>query len=333
MALPKQIQERAAALAAFEKQQDEQDSPAAVPEQDEPQRDEQEKEPEVVSQEGSGEQGQELQKEVKEDNAGSEDGATDVWEERYKHLNGKYQSEVPRLHQELKELRAAMQQMHQQMQEAQKAKPAPEPEPPASLITDEDVDAYGADLVDLQRRVAQEVMQKELSKLRQESEQLKQQLTQVKGSTFEARLHQAVPDFAEINQDPRWVAWLNEFDPMIQGPRRQVAQAAYMREDANAVKTYVDLFKQSIGASASPAPAQQVKQSKQAELQKQVQPARVASTAAPASAGQQNRVYSQREMATGYERIRTLISRGKLEEASALEAELSAAYMEGRVSG
>lgn len=107
-----------------------------------------------------------------------------------------------------------------------------------------------------------------------------------------------------------------------------------MREDANAVKAYVDLFKQATGAQPNQAAtAQQVKQSKQAELQKQVQPARVASTAAPASAGQQNRVYSQREMATGYERMRTLISRGKLEEASALEAELSAAYMEGRVSG
>jgi hypothetical protein len=222
--------------------------------------------------------------------------------------------------------------MHQQMQEAQKAKPEPEPEKPASLVTDEDVDAYGADLVDLQRRVAQEVMQAELAKIRKESEQLKQQMTQVRGSTFEARLLQAVPDFAEINQDARWFEWLNEFDPLIQGPRRQVAQAAYEREDANAVKAYVDLFKKSIGAQ-SEKPAQNVKQDKQAELQRQVQPARVASTAAPASASQQARVYSQREMAAGYERIRTLISRGKLEEASALEQELSAAYMEGRVSG
>jgi hypothetical protein len=243
------------------------------------------------------------------------------WEDRYKHLEGKYRAEVPRLHAEIRELRAALESL-----QAAAATPQPSATAPASdaLVTDRDVESFGEDLIDLQRRVAREVareFQGELQKLRAENAALQERVGQVQHGSFEARLRQAIPDFDEVNRSPAWIEWLNAVDPLLRGPRRAVAEAAYNRQDVEAVKAYVDLFRQ----TQSPAPA---KADRQAELKRQVQPTR-ASAAAPVS--QQGKVYTNTEAARAFNQIQKLVTQGRLDEAAVLEAEISAAYVEGRV--
>lgn len=253
------------------------------------------------------------------------------WEDRYKHLNGKYQKEVPRLYNEIKELRSTIAQMQEEQQRLAAARPPePEtpaqPEAPAALVTDMDVDAFGEDLIDLQRRVAREVaaeFRSELDKLRQENEQLKGQVSSVQSNTFETRLLQAVPDFVQINNDPAWIEWLNEVDPMLRAPRRTVAQAAFERGDVEGVKHYVDMFRRLSQPAAKP--------DRQAELERQVQPTRTAKQTAPATA--QPKMYTAAEAGAAFDRVQKLVAQGKYAEASALESEISAAYVEGRVSG
>ncbi|MEA3639962.1 MAG: hypothetical protein VBE63_08460 [Lamprobacter sp.] len=260
-----------------------------------------------------------------------EPAPSDDWEHKYKTLSGKYQNEVPRLHNEIRELRSALDVLHRQMSSANQPK---EPEAPPSLVTADDVDAFGEDLVDLQRRVAREVLAAETEKLRKENEAIRQQMQQVQGTSFEARLLQAVPDFQQVDQDPRWVAWLDEFDPMLQGPRRAIAQAAYSRGDVNAVRAYVDLFKRTIqpsddGAVPTQARAQQVA-NRQAELQRQVQPPKAAAPATTPKSGK-DRVFTRQEAEQSYNQVRQLLAKGKIDAAAALEQEISAAWMEGRV--
>lgn len=244
------------------------------------------------------------------------------WEDRYRHLEGKYRAEVPRLHAELRELRAEIELLRQKADTHAHAAPEQEPE---RFVTDQDVDAFGEDLIDLQRRVAREVgreFRAELTKLQQENQALREQVGHVQFGSFETRLRQAVPDFDQVNQSREWIEWLNTYDPLLQGPRRVVAEAAYNRNDVDAVKAYVDLFKQTLVPAQRP--------DRQAELKRQVQPAKATAGVTPSA---QAKLYTSAEAAAVFNRIQRLTMNGDIDAAAALEAEISAAYVEGRVSG
>ncbi len=244
------------------------------------------------------------------------------WEDRYRHLEGKYRAEVPRLHAELRELRAEIDLLRQKAAPPAPAAPEQEPE---RFVTDQDVDAFGEDLIDLQRRVAREVgreFRAELTKLQQENQALREQVGVVQFGSFETRLRQAIPDFDQVNQSREWIEWLNAYDPLLQGPRRVVAEAAYNRNDVDAVKAYVDLFKQTLVPAQRP--------DRQAELKRQIQPAKATAGATPNA---QTKLYTSAEAAAVFNRIQRLTMQGDIDAAAALEAEISTAYVEGRVSG
>jgi hypothetical protein len=70
---------------------------------------------------------------------------------------------------------------------------------------------------------------------------------------------------------------------------------------------------------------------RETELEKQVAPNRSASSTATRSVGKDAKIYSQGELTNAWTKIRTLSSDGKYDDAAKLEAELTLAYMEGRV--
>ena len=73
------------------------------------------------------------------------------------------------------------------------------------------------------------------------------------------------------------------------------------------------------------------RQTRQAELEKQVAPNRSANSANTKSVGKDVKVYSEREIAAAWTKIRTLNTRHKYDEAQKLEADITTAYLEGRV--
>ena len=247
------------------------------------------------------------------------------WEHKYRRLQGKYDAEVPRLHQQVKELQAAIQQMQHQ---AQQPPPPPAPEKPAEperYVSDEDVANYGEDFVDIQRRITLDTTRELRKQVEELKAQLQQQGTQVRTVSFETQLQDAIPDFKKVNHDPSWVEWLNTYDPLLRAPRRAVAQAAYAQGDVAAVKEYVELWRKSQGQAAPEAP----KVSREKELQRQVQPSR-ASASAPSSGAK--KTYTLGEAEALFNRIQHLTAQGRIDEAKRLDAEISAAYAEGRIS-
>ena len=256
----------------------------------------------------------------------------DDFKQKYNTLRGKYDAEVPRLHQQLKDLASELNAL-KKAQEEKPVEPA-KPKEKVSYVTDEDRAEFGEELIDVQRRVAKEVAQDyedrfeaQAEIIKQLQDQLKQNDSKVGEMSFSQKLGQLVPDFAQIDNDPRWVEWLNEVDPIIRDQRRVLAQAAFDKGDADAVAHYVKLFKQSLG---EPEAKVQEKAVRQTELEKQVSPSRSATTASTPT-DRKSRVYSQREIDAGWNKIRTLNTKGQFAEAEKLEAELTAAYLEGRV--
>ena len=253
--------------------------------------------------------------------------AEEKWEQKYKTLKGMYDAEVPRLHADLRDLKAQVDSLRK-ASETKPAEPA-KPAAPTKLVTDADVEAFGSDLIEVQRKVAREVAAEfrgELDAMRAENEKLREQLTstgtQVSEASFEQRLYRMVPDFEAVNANPKWIAWLNEVDPLLRAPRSSVAQQAFNRGDAEGVAHYVAMFKQTI------APVEQ-KADKTEELERQLQPNRGATSAPPTS--QKGKVYTNADIEKMFRKATDLGTKGQVDAAKKLEAEIDAAYMEGRV--
>lgn len=256
---------------------------------------------------------------------------SESFKQKYATLRGKYDAEVPRLHQQVKELTDQMNAIREEAEAAKKAE-AEKPKEKVSYVTDADREEYGDDLIDFQRRVAKEASQEYEERFEQQAkviEELRQQISstgnQVGEVGFTQKLNNLVPGFDQLDNDERWVAWLNEYDPMTRGPRRDQAQAAFNAGDAEAVAHYVGLFRESVE------PVANGKSDRDTELEKQVTPSRSASTVTNKSSSKNSKVYSEKELNNAWTKIRTLNTQGKYDDAEKLEAELTAAYMEGRV--
>lgn len=312
MALPKQVEAQLRELEALEKQLTDAQNPEQTPA--EPPQDPQ---PALVE-----------PKPVEPTPTPTEPVAVDEkWEQKYKTLKGMYDAEVPRLHADLRDLKAQVDNLRK-ASETKPVEPA-KPAAPAKLVTDADVEAFGSDLIEVQRKVAREVAAEfrgELDAMRAENEKLREQLTstgtQVSEASFEQRLYRMVPDFEAVNADPKWIAWLNEVDPLLRAPRSSVAQQAFNRGDAEGVAHYVSLFKQNSKPVEPTA-------DKTEELERQIQPNRGATSATPTS--QKGKVYADADIQKMFRKATDLNIRGQSDAAKKLEAEIDAAYMEGRV--
>lgn len=244
------------------------------------------------------------------------------WEQKYRTLKGMFDAEVPRLHEQNKDLARQLQTLSAQFDAMKKpAEPAP------ALVTDKDVETFGSDLIDVQRRVVREELKSELDARDKRIAQLEAQLAQTGGQvetmSFEQRLNLRVPDFVKLNSDPAWVAFLNEVDPLTGEPRRAYAQAVYNAGDVERVAKVVDLFRSMQGTpDATRAQAKR-------ELERQVAPSRTATASAPVQGTE--KFYTEAEMTRLFAKVRDLNIQGKYDEAQKLEAELSLAYVQGRV--
>lgn len=254
--------------------------------------------------------------------------AEEKWEQKYKTLKGMYDAEVPRLHADMRDLKAQV----DNLRKAAETKPAEQAKPVVAekLVTDADVEAFGSDLIEVQRKVAREVAAEfrgELDAMRAENGKLREQLnstdTQVSEAGFEQRLYRMVPDFAAVNTDPQWINWLNEIDPLLRAPRSSVAQQAFNRGDAEGVAHYVSLFRQSISSVEPTA-------DKTNELELQIQPNRSATSTPPNS--QKGKTYTNADIEKMFRKATDLGIRGQTDAAKKLEAEIDAAFMEGRVT-
>lgn len=317
MALPRQVADKIKEVEALEQQlSGEQPKPSAQPQE--------ELKPEVETPEAELPEVEETPK-VEEAPKAEEPKVNDeedvaVWKQKYKTLKGMYDAEVPKLHSQVKELKGELEKVAATVKAREEAQPK-------NLVTDDDVENFGEDMVDFQRRVATEVASKyeaELAELRTKLDQVSSDAKQTVGETkFDAQLHRLVPDFDAINADPKWVAWLDEVDPILRAPRRTLAQQAFESGDAEGVAYYVDLFK-SVNNVEPP------KEKPNKELESQIQPNRTTSSATPKGAP---KVYTSAQISQMFKKAATLSSTNRIEEANKLEAEIDAAYMENRVRG
>jgi hypothetical protein len=255
----------------------------------------------------------------------------ETWEQKYHTLKGKFDAEVPRLYAQVREMNSQIGQLTTDLAVA-KAQPAqPVPASTTSLITEQDKEAFGSDLIDLIERATEAKMAGSRSleaQLTAEIAELKGKLgnvTERQGASdkdrYESALTTAVPDWQALNVDQGFLNWLAEVDPVYGLPRQYALTNAYEALDANRTATIFNQYKKSL------APAAQ--SNNRADLQRQVAPTRSRTSPAPTNPNVDKRVYNQQDIDAFYTEWR----RGLIDDAEAvqIEKDIHAATVEGRI--
>jgi len=253
------------------------------------------------------------------------------WEAKYHTLKGMYDAEVPRLHAQVRELNTQVQTLITEVERAKVQTPVEPPKVP-SLITEQDKEAFGPDLIDLINRATETqvaTLRTRETELVEEIKQLKSQLGNVSErqvvsdkDRFLNGLSQRVDDWQTLNTDQGFLTWLQEVDPVYGLPRQVALNNAYEVLDIGRVATIFETYK------ALVAPKQTSQTKAQQELQRQIAPTRSRSSAPPADT-QSNKIYTQNEIAMFYDEWR----RGLIDndDAVRIEKDIHAASAEGRI--
>jgi hypothetical protein len=265
--------------------------------------------------------------------------------QKYKTLQGMYNAEVPRLHQQNREMTQRVQQMEQLLaslsaQQQQQQPAAPAQSVADKLVTDKDVEEYGESL-DVMRKVSRE----ELGPMTQRLAQIEAMLRQMQSSVvpqvqnlthrqqmnseqqFWADLATSVPTFREINGNEAFQSWLLEADPLTGITRQTYLDDAQRNLDARRVSNF---FRTWLEVTGQAAVAQSTGSAASSELEKQVAPGRSRGAGTPANTNKA-KVYTPQDIQVFFNDVRVGKYKGREQDRARIERDIFAAQRENRI--
>lgn len=266
-----------------------------------------------------------------------EDENSQTWKDRYFGLQGRYASSQ-KLIGEQEEI---MRQMGREVLQARAAPPrhqAPPPLPPQDYITEQDVQNYGSELIDLTQRAAAQVVAPQLQRIEEENARLREQLAREARRGLDQQVELAVPNYREIDRNPRWHDWLLGIDVFSGRVRQQLLNEAISSASAPRVISFFKGFLQEEVATGhrEPAPSSMATLAREPAVPLvalatpgRARPATGGDTAVPSN----KPTYTRAEIARLYDQQRRGAYAGREAEWARQEADIIAAPLEGRVRG
>lgn len=277
-----------------------------------------------------------------EHKAGGKKESEETLTQKYRTLQGMYNAEVPRLHQQNKELQGRIQQM-EQLLATLTAGPASAPAAPqqmSRLVTEEDVEAYGESL-DVMRKVSREeympvaqkiaMLERELQRMQTQVvpqvNTLAQRQAQSAEQQFWAQLSGAVPNWQDINNNPDFQTWLLQVDPLIGISRQTLLDDAQRNFDVGRIATFFHTWSEISGYASD---AQNTRRNETAsQLEKQVAPGKSRSTGV--AAGPSSKTYTPEDIRMFFDAVRQGKYKGREAERDRIERDIFAAQRENRI--
>ena len=201
---------------------------------------------------------------------------------------------------------------------------------PTRTVTSEDEEAFGADHIDLARRIAGEVFEQKITALNDKIARLEKSITGVgetvaktAAETFDEALERRVPEWRATNVDPAFMAWLSEEEGMSGRTRLDLLNAAYGDSNLERTAKFFTAFRALNAKPATPA-------AKVDNVTKLVSPGKSRSAATPAPAPANADIWTKADIARLYDDKRNgRITQAQFDE---YERDLFAAQREGRLA-
>jgi len=264
--------------------------------------------------------------------------AEDVnWKERALTAEG-------RLHATRQDLGQLQEDYYREVAQHQRAQRQPKPRreaPPApkQFLTPKDEEAFGPELLDVAQRAAQQVVAPVVQSLEEQNAELRRRLANQSKVAMDMAIEVAVPNFREIDNDPRWHRWLMGIDLLSGRVRQRLLDEAIAAGSAPRVISFFKSFLNEEAATGHiaatpPAPVARPEPPRAPAVP-------LASLAAPgkgvpAGGGDSHiqpdkPIYTRPQIASLYEHKRRGAYVGREAEWARLEVDIIAAGREGRI--
>ena len=255
----------------------------------------------------------------------------DDWQQKYKSLQGMFAQKTGELQAQNKQYESQLTLMQRQIDALAQVKKQDEAKDKAAADP-KDVENFGADLIEMVQRYAEKVFQSMATQFGGKATELdgriaalEQQVTGVAHRTnttleqqFYATLNTLVPDWEQVNQDPRWLSWLSESDPVYGAARQAALDGAHQQMDVQRVASVFKAFK-----SAHPVKPQ-------SSLANQVAPNGAAASSPTAPAARP--ILSSKFVEKFYNDVaKGKVYAGREAEVARIDAEINLAAHEGRI--
>jgi hypothetical protein len=244
---------------------------------------------------------------------------------------------------------ASLERMVRDLQEQRRREPPPAAEAPAGnqrgkLVTPEEEEDYGEELLSVMGKRARDAVADEMDGLRDEVRKLQGMLGQV-GQRVQARdtndlfsvLQGKVPGWVEQNSDPEFISWLQQPEPFSGIKRHDLLTRAFELQDAPRVVKFFEGYLNEAAATGqrpqtTPTPSSGNPTNGKVPLETFAAPGRAAQAPASAPPGQKP-TYTRSGISQFFTDKAAGKWRGREAEAANIEADIFRAGPEGRVMG
>ena len=264
------------------------------------------------------------------------------WEHRYHAMKGRYDASQ----REIGAMQEQMSQLGNELMRVQSVLP-PEPQRPTTpvqpLLTAKDQEDFGPDVIDFAKRAALEAVTPKLTELEQENQRLRQQIQRSSSNTVVQQLDAQVPNWRDINRNPRFVQFMRLPD-IYSGRVRQALldEAAQAGNSPRVIAFYKGFLQEEAAtghleapptpqppAGLPPAPREPV-----VPLESLAAPGRVRPTSGsdlPAADAADKPIITRGQVAEFYNRVRAGHYRGREADKAAHERIIFDAQRDGRI--
>jgi hypothetical protein len=282
------------------------------------------------------------------------------WQQKYLVLQGKYNSEVPRLQGQLREqgqqigtLREetqAMTNLLASLNQQQRPAAVPPAAAPAAgkLVKDEEIKEYGPDLIDVMRRIYREEstgvlaevdkrvapLSQQVQSVQQSAGQVAQKQVQTDRERVMTMLAQQVPTWQTQNEDPKFLEWLDQVDPYSGQQRGVLLKSAFQSFDGPRVVAFFLGFQNENAVIDPPVPpiAPLANGAPQKTLESLIAPGTPKAGTGSAPDGSGKRVFTRAEIGKFYADKAAGKYATRKADGDKLEREIFTAQKEGRIS-
>jgi hypothetical protein len=263
-----------------------------------------------------------------------EDENSQSYKHRFLAMQGRYNATTK----QIGEMQEQMNQLGNELLYAQRvAQQRTQPLPQVQqYITDQDVKDYGTDLLSFAQRAAADAVAPRFQSLEQQNQALQRQLAEEARARMDMRVERDVPNYREIDNDPRWHQWLLGIDQLSGRVRQTLLDEAVSAADAPRAVSFFKSFlrDEEVTGHRGSASSQQVIPPREAamSLESLAAPGRARPTTGGESSVSPDRpIYTPASIQQLYRMHQKGAYFGREAEWARQEADIFAAQREGRV--
>jgi prefoldin subunit 5 len=244
------------------------------------------------------------------------------YEQKFRTLQGKYNAEVPRLHDQVRQLSADVRKLTEEKEAAQEARETVSAA--ADELNKEVYAEYGEEFEKMAETI--NLLKTQLTAVTKENASLKDSVGDLEVSSsqavqdrFYSDIAAVVPNWKEINADPKFLDWLTTIDPMT-----ELSYQDYLNHAADNLDSAkaINIFKQYNESTIQP-------QMQQERVERQVQP--VTTPVTMEGPTEQKPRYTRQDIRTFYKNVATGVYTET--QKAAIEQDIFLAQSEGRIVG